>query len=159
MRTTSPPPDDTRTVVIDLLYTQVSTCARCQRSNENLDTALGTVRDVLQAAGADVEVRRTLVRTANQARELRFEISPTIRVNGRDIVVEQRQSACGDACDCTGDASCRMWIYRGQEYAEAPVFLIVDSILTELYAATPRSDEVAAPHELPTTLAGGGCCA
>jgi hypothetical protein len=38
--------------------------------------------------------RRIHVRSVEQARELRFVSSPTIRVNGRDIASEPLESEC-----------------------------------------------------------------
>src|SRR5688500_18602925 len=79
------------------------------------------------------------VQSVEQARELRFVSSPTVRVNGRDIASEPLESECGaDACGCGPGVSCRVWRYRGREYKEAPVGLIIDAALSELYAeATP----------------------
>ena len=47
-----------------------------------------------------------------------------------------------------------MWVYRGSEYTEPPVEMIVDAILRRVYggAAAPRAD-VLADYELPETLA------
>ena len=74
-----PTPEATRAVAIDFLYLDVSTCARCHGTDANLDVALSFVEDVLRATDTEVQVRRTQVRSAEQARELQFEISPTIR--------------------------------------------------------------------------------
>ncbi len=152
---------------IDFLYLDLTTCDRCRSTDRNLETALDAVRDVLEATGAAVEVRKTLVETAAQARELRFVSSPTIRINGRDLAFELKESACGcDACtDGSGEPiACRDWTYRGEEYTEAPVGLIVDAILGEVYggaggrAGTP--DDV---YELSENLErffaaeGAGC--
>ena len=79
--------------------------------------------------------------------------SPTIRVNGRDIAPEPRESECGaDGCGCGPGASCRVWRYRGRDYAAAPVGLIVDAVLAELYGGSDATDPPAAPYELPDNL-------
>jgi hypothetical protein len=170
---TAPPPTDVRrTVAIDFLFLDASTCERCQGTGANLDTALTAVEGVLQATGAEAEVRRIHVRSIEQARELRFVSSPTIRVNGRDIAPEMLQSECGaDGCGCGPSTSCRLWSYRGRQYPVAPVGLIVDAVLSELYGGTMRTDSPAASYELPGNFArvlaakdagtsvGGGCCA
>lgn len=143
-------------ITIDFLFLDLTTCTRCVGSDHSLETALGVVRDVLDATGAAVEVRKTLVETAAQARELGFVSSPTIRVNGRDIAIELKESPCGSepcGCGCDDDTACRVWTYRGQEYTEAPVGLIVDAVLGELYGGAARSglatDEA---YELPGNL-------
>jgi hypothetical protein len=160
-----------RTVVIDFLFLDLSACERCSGSDANIDTALEAVGAVLDATGARVDLRRIQVRSVEQARELRFVSSPTIRVNGRDIAPERVESECGaGACGCGPGVSCRLWRYRGRDYTEAPVGLIVEAVLSELFAGTPRADSVAERYELPDNLAqllatsdavapGGGCCA
>ena len=158
-----------RSIAIDLLYLDLSTCQRCQGTDANLDRALQMVEHVVSATGTDVTVRKIRVDSLEQARELRFLSSPTIRVNGGDIAFEVLESECGsDACDCAPGASCRMWRYRGEEYSAAPVGLIVDVILAELYGGASRPDPVATPYEAPDNLVrifsqpasrAGGCCA
>jgi hypothetical protein len=160
------------TVGIDFLSLDLSACARCSGSDANISTALAAVDGVLRATGARVDVRRLRVRSVEQARELRFVSSPTIRVNGRDIAPERLESECGaDGCGCGPSTSCRIWSYRGRQYPEAPVGLIVDAVLSELYGGTMRTDSPAASYELPDNLArvlaardadtsvGSGCCA
>lgn len=162
------------TLTIDLLVLDLTTCERCVGSDRNIETALDLVRDVLAATGASVEVRRTVVETAEQARALRFVSSPTIRIDGRDIALELHETPCeSEACACAqGEPiACRVWTYRGREYTEAPVGLIVDAILAELYgAADPRLGAIPPAYELPEHLASflertsraasdeGGCC-
>jgi hypothetical protein len=157
-------------VAIDFLFLDTSACGRCSKTGANIDLALAAVAQVLRATDARVELRRIHVQSAEHARELRFVSSPTIRVNGRDIALQPLESECGaDECGCGPGASCRVWRYAGREYAEAPVGLIVDALLAELYAGTPRTHAPPAAYELPDNLrrvfaakdAGapaGGCC-
>ena len=171
MNTAPPPSDVHRTVAIDFLFLDLSTCTRCLGTAATIQTALATLEGVLRATGAHVELRRIQVQSEEQARELQFVSSPTIRVNGRDIALEALESECGaDACSCGPGASCRLWRYAGREYAEAPVGLIVDAVLSELYAGTTPGDPPSAAHEpadnpLPVFAAKdagarrGGCCA
>ncbi len=143
-------------VTIDFLFLDLTSCTRCVGTDRNLEAALDIVRDVLDATGAAVEARKTLVETVAQARELRFVSSPTIRINGRDVAFELKESSCGsDACTdvCCEQIDCRVWTYRGEEYTEAPVGLIVDAVLGELYggAGRPASTPDDA-YELPENL-------
>ncbi len=73
---------------MDFLYLDLTTCSRCVGSDEALEAAVATVWPALDAMGAGVEVRKTLVETEEQALALGFVSSPTIRVNGRDIAGE-----------------------------------------------------------------------
>jgi hypothetical protein len=144
------------TITIDFLFLDLTTCERCVGTDRNLDSALELARGVLAATGATVEVRRTLVETAEQARELRFVSSPTIRIDGRDIALELKETSCGsEACACAdGDPiACRVWSYGGREHTEAPVGLIVDAILTELYGGVARPKLATTDaYELPEHL-------
>ena len=144
------------TITIDFLFLDLTTCERCVGTDRNLEAALGLVHDVLAATGANVEVRRTLVETAEQARELRFVSSPTIRIDGRDIALELKETSCGsEACRCADGEpiACRVWSYRGREHTEAPVGLIVDAILGELYGGVARSElGTTDSYELPENL-------
>jgi hypothetical protein len=164
MSATQAPPDTDRRVEIDLLYLEMSSCSRCQGTGDNLDLALAAVERLVRDTGAEVTVRRTQVQSLQQARELRLEASPTIRVNGRDIEAVARESACGpDACGCGEGGSCRVWSYDGQDSEEAPVALIVDAILKALSDGPRQADADAAEYVAPDSIVrafarNGGCC-
>jgi len=134
-----------QTVEVDFLYLDLTTCSRCRGSEATLDAALEITRPALEAVGASVEVRKTLVETEEQARALGFASSPTIRVNGRDIageLIESSCSECGELCGCEGEVDCRVWDYRGERHTEAPTGLIVEAILAEVGpSGTTRSEE------------------
>ena len=126
------------------LFLDLTTCTRCLGANRSLEAALGRVGDVLRAAGVEPEVNKVRVGSAEHARALRFVSSPTIRIDGEDVALELRESPCGsEACTdgCGADTACRVWVYRGVEYTEPPVEMVVDAILRRVYggAASVRS--------------------
>lgn len=130
-----------REIGIDFMYLDLETCTRCRGTDANLDAALGEVERVLDAAGIAVAVRKTLIASAEQAQALGFVSSPTIRVNGQDIALELRESSCaecGEACGCEGTIDCRVWVWHDREYTVAPVPMIVDAILHQVYAGQER---------------------
>jgi hypothetical protein len=125
-----------RELAIELLYLDLETCTRCRGTDANLEVALTEVGRVLDAAGVAVSVRKELVASAEQARLLGFVSSPTIRINGQDIAIELRESRCaecGEACGCDGEIDCRVWVWQGQEFMQAPPAMIVDAILRAVY--------------------------
>jgi hypothetical protein len=164
-----------RELVIDFMYLDLETCTRCRGTDANLEAALADSKRVLDAAGVDVSVHKTLVGSAEQARALGFVSSPTIRVDGRDIALELRESSCaecGETCGCNGAIDCRVWVWRGQEHTQAPTAMIVDAILREAYssmerAARPAPAAADVPENLARFFAGkaalvaenAGCCA
>jgi hypothetical protein len=153
--TEPPATGDPHPVRIDFLFLDLTTCTRCRGTDHSLSEALTVVADVLQAAGIEVEVNKMHVATAEQARSWRFVSSPTIRVNGTDIALDElRESSCGsEACTdgCGEQIACRVWVYHGQEYTEPPAAMIVEAILRKVYGATSGP----APghrYELPANL-------
>jgi hypothetical protein len=164
----------TRKVEIEFLYLDLDACTRCKGTDANLGTALHKVRAVLEASGVEVAVRKVLVNSESTALKHRLASSPTIRVNGRDIALEFRETPCDtctEACGCNGIVDCRVWVYEGKEYTEAPVPLILNALLTAIYAGQTDVElpSPARPFVLPDNLrqffagssakkAAGSCC-
>jgi hypothetical protein len=147
---------DKKRVAIDFLYLDLDVCERCKGTDANLEAALATVGSLLESAGADLRVTKTLVDSESKARALGFVSSPTIRVNGRDIALDSRESRCeSEACACAdGSGSpidCRVWVYQGKEYIAAPVPMIVDAILAGVYGGATAS-AAAAAADVPENL-------
>jgi hypothetical protein len=141
---------------VELLALDLTACTRCVGSLANIEAAVAAVRPVLEATGARVTVSKRIVASEEEARRLRFVSSPTIRVNGRDIAPELLESpcqSCTDLCGCADGTSCRVWQYRGEEYPEAPVGLIIESVLRAVLADDGRSHRtVANVPEVPDNL-------
>ena len=145
-------------IVIDFLFLDLTSCERCVGTDENLSAALQATRQVLEASGRQVEVRKHHVRTEQDARRLRFVSSPTLRLNGKDLAVELTETSCGsEACadGCGAHIDCRVWTHQGRQYTQAPVPMIVDAVLREIYTdqqPTEQDTEPAAPYEVPENL-------
>ena len=136
---------------IDFMYMDLSTCEPCTGADTSLDQALTEVSALLKASNVELNVRKILVENEEQARELKFNSSPTIRFNGRDIKGLDRDSKT--SCNCVGELSgqddlqcCSLWEYQGKSYTVPPKALLVDAILRMVYG---KEDEVleAAPSE------------
>lgn len=145
--------DGPQSLLIDFMYLDLTTCDRCLGTERNLEAALEKVRDALATTGARVEIRRTLVETEAQARELAFVSSPTIRINGQDIALETQESTCGACSDiCDTDTECRVWVHQGTEYTEAPVGMIVDAMLRVVYGGSHAAAGPPAYEGVPENL-------
>lgn len=126
---------ETKKINVDFLYLDLSICERCQGTENSLHEAIRDVSTVLNAAGYDISLNEVNMTTKELAVEYEFVSSPTIRINGRDIALEVKESCCEDCGDLCGDSvDCRVWEYDGQEYTVPPKALIVDAILKEVYA-------------------------
>src|SRR5215831_9127167 len=60
--------------------------------------AVALVRSVLAAQDTAADVREVLIRDEVMARELQFRGSPTVRVNGRDVVAEDGPEPVSICC-------------------------------------------------------------
>lgn len=140
-------------IEIEFLYLDLATCERCLATDEQLEAALERIHDVLNPDTVQLEVRKTLVESADQARALRFASSPTIRVSGRDIAGELVESECeADACSCGGSTACRVWRHGGREYNHAPTELIVEAVLAEVERGGAPRQADGEPFVLPENL-------
>ncbi len=153
---TTTPCTKPRRLQLQFLYLDLETCTRCRGTDRNLASALDEAGELLEMIGAEIEIEKIHIASVEQAREYRFESSPSLRVNGRDIALELRESTCGsEACtDGCGDSiACRVWVHEGEEHVEPPVAMIIDAILREVYAgATVARSGTERPYELPENL-------
>jgi hypothetical protein len=131
--------DAVRQVVVEFLFLDLTTCTRCLGTEHNLERAVALVTPVLAATGRAVQVRKILVESEAQAHGVRLVSSPTIRVNGRDIMPTLQESACGSCSTLRGTTTdCRVWEYQGQASTEAPVGLLAETILLGALGAEPQ---------------------
>jgi len=140
---------------IDFLYLDLEVCTRCQGTDRVLDEAVADVRHILQAAGASVEVNKVNMKTADLAIQYRFVSSPTIRINGRDIDVDVKESLCESCGDLCGDSvDCRVWTYQGVEYNQPPKAMIINALLQAIYGAPAEqpADNAIESYQLPENL-------
>ncbi len=150
-----------RLIEVNLLALDLNTCTRCSGTLANIEMAIETLRPALEATGTEVRFTKTLIESEEQARRHQFVSSPTIRINGQDIVFETLESkcdACTDLCGCEEGTNCRIWQYRGGDYTEAPVGLVVEALLktmgaeADAPAAAPLFEGV--PENLKRFFAG-----
>ncbi len=127
-------------LVIEFLYADLSVCTRCRETDRNLEEAISEVAQIVRATGVDVVVKKIHVQSEEQAQALGFVSSPTIRINGKDIQFELKESRCDSCGDlCGEDVLCRVWTYQGKEYTTAPKPMIIDAILREIYGGNAKT--------------------
>ncbi|MCG0278446.1 MAG: DUF2703 domain-containing protein, partial [Thermanaeromonas sp.] len=129
-------------------------CTRCRGTARNLEEALKEVAGVLEATGVEVNLKKIHVRTEEEALAWGLVSSPTIRINGRDIQLDVRESLCESCGDlCGEDVDCRVWVYQGREYTVAPKGMIIEAILKHVYGGGIEAPVEREPlKELPENL-------
>ena len=83
-----------RTIVIDFLYLDLNVCEPCQGTEAILDEAVKDIANILESTGVEVIVNKINVSNEELAIRFKFVSSPTIRLNGRDIQLEIKESSC-----------------------------------------------------------------
>jgi glutaredoxin len=140
-------------LTIDFLYLDLSVCERCQEAEDNLDKAVAEVSAVLKSAGYEVHVSKVNIASKELAVKYEFISSPTIRVNGKDIALDFKESLCQECGDLCGDqVECRVWVYEGAEYNEPPKEMIVNAILKEVYGGKKTKVQLKKQYTLPENL-------
>ena len=134
---------------------------------------IADVATVLAAAGIAVVVNKIHVTNEQQAQELRFASSPTIRVNGRDICTKVAENDCGCCGEISGtQVDCRVFEYGGETSEVPPKAMLAEGILSAVFGT--RDDvQSESDYELPENLrsfydgkqnksgcgcGGGNCC-
>ncbi|MBM7582784.1 hypothetical protein JOD02_001653 [Caldicoprobacter guelmensis] len=143
-------------IVIDFMYLDLNVCERCKGTEGSLEEAVSDVAKVLELTGAEVVVNKIHIDSEEKAIQYRFKSSPTIRINGKDVQLEVRESLCESCGDLCGDeVDCRVWVYNGKEYTVPPKAMIIDAILKEVYGGNSSSDidrNKEEAYELPENL-------
>lgn len=146
-------PPQIKKLTIDFLYLDLSICERCQSTEKNLDAAMDEVSTVLRAAGYELIVNKVNITSKELAMQHEFLSSPTIRVNGKDIALEVKESSCKDCGElCGDDVDCRVWTYDGIDYNEPPKALIINAILKEVYGNEGNGQKKKENYHLPENL-------
>ena len=144
---------------------------RSMETELTLDEAVEELSRPLKSMGYDIAVNKVNITNADMARTYKFISSPTIRVDGRDILGEIEENTCGACSDISGNTtSCRVFVYEGKIYNDPPKAMIIDGVLKQLYAAEFKSTmsvKSDVTYELPenlvdffegSTLGNNRCC-
>ena len=84
---------------IALLALDLNRCARCVGTLDHIEKAIDIIRPVLEVMEAQVNVRKNVIESEEQARQYQFAASPTVRINGKDIAFETLESECESCTD------------------------------------------------------------
>lgn len=131
-----------RILKIDYMYIDLDTCDRCIETDKNLDEAIEAVSNILKETGVEVIVNKIHVQTEEQAIKLGFVSSPTIRINGKDIQINGKETFCESCSDICGDEmDCRVWTYQGKDYDVVPKGMVIEAMLKAIYGNAEESNK------------------
>ncbi len=80
----------------------LETCTRCVPTGAQLKEAIKLLTPIAGALGIELVERTTVVSTPEEAMRRALLSSPTIRINGRDIAQDIRESRCESCGDIAG---------------------------------------------------------
>lgn len=143
-------PAEKKKLLVEYLYLDLKTCDRCVGTDAVLEQVLAVLRPALELAGYEMEYRKTEMSTAEIAVRYRFESSPTIRVNGRDIfgtIIESSCSCCGRIAGT--DMDCRVFEHEGRIYEVPTKEMITNAIIGAIHSAPePENPDYTLPENL-----------
>lgn len=142
-----------RPVLVEYLYLDLQVCGRCIGTEEVLDEVLSKLDPVLQLAGYALDYRKIKMETVDLARQYRFESSPTIRVNGRDICFNVQENPCNCCSAISGSiVDCRIFEYEGQSYEVPPQEMLAEAILKAVFGSQDAPCCAEKAYSLPKNL-------
>lgn len=141
------------TVTIDFLFLDLSECEWCQGTEQNLKKAIEKLSDILSLTGISLQFNKIHITSEQQAEELKITTSPTIRINGKDIQINYKESQCTACSDlCGEDIQCRVWLYQGKEYTAPPIGMIIEAVLREIFGSNDNKISNAQPKGVSQNL-------
>lgn len=125
-------------VVLEVLYLDAQTCDPCRATTDAVDIAATALAEQLRTQGRTLTVRQVHVTDPEQARELGFVSSPTVRVDGVDIELGVHEQLCGSCSALAGEqVDCRTFEWQGVRYPSPPAEMIAYRVLEHLAGALP----------------------
>ena len=137
---------------VEFLFLDLTNCDRCRQAEAQLTQALQELRPVLETEDISSVIHHIHIQNERHAAAAECLISPTIRLNGRDLQPNWNATVCEPCeglCGAGEAVRCREWWYRGHWYASPPKGLLCKAILEEVY------DRNLSPPPLPS---GTSCC-
>lgn len=140
-------------VAVEYLYLDLNTCRRCISTDTILDEVMAALEPALKMAGYEVDYRKVEMATREMAISYRFRSSPTILVNGRDVMGPISENSCGCCSDISNTAvDCRTYEYEGRVFEVPPKEMIAKKIMAAIFANIKMTPDNGEEYELPENL-------
>lgn len=120
---------------VELLAIDLSSCQRCVPTGDQVRVAVNLLAPVAETLGIELRLQEIVTQTPEEAKMHALLTSPTIRLNGRDIAQDIRESvceSCGDLTENNTIVDCREWHYRGKVYPAVPLPLVIEAIMAAM---------------------------
>ncbi|HAM63145.1 MAG: hypothetical protein A2Y20_04930 [Firmicutes bacterium GWF2_51_9] len=140
-----------KTIVIDFLYLDLNTCERCLGTDQVLENVIADIAPALINKDYTITLRKTKIDSVERAFQYHFVSSPTILVNGIDILGEVKENLCESCGDiCGTETLCRVFEYEGNFYNEPPYGLLKEGILKAINGTMNR--EKKSMYQIPGNI-------
>ena len=140
-------------VKIEYLYLDLDTCDRCVGTDAVLEDVIVELTPALELAGYSVSYSKIKIDNEELAVQHRFVSSPTIRINGRDICDEVKESDCGCCGEISGtQVDCRVFEYEGKLYEVPPKAMLAETILRNAFSDAESCNCGCGCYEVPDNL-------
>jgi hypothetical protein len=127
-------------LVLELFALDTTSCGPCVSALASLHAAAAVLSRELTGRGYAVATRVVRLEDADHARAHGMVSSPTVRVNGVDIVLDIEEHACSSCSDLAGaPVECRTYSWEGQLFDHAPAGLIAAAVHRHVEAGARRA--------------------
>ena len=135
-------------IVLDVLYLDGDGCDPCRTTIASVDEVSAVLDGPLRDVGRTLTVNTIHVTDREQAHQLGFVSSPTVRVDGVDIELGLREQSCA-SCSTLADEpiDCRTFDWQGVTFPSPPAEMIASRVLQYLDGALPVSPATATVPE------------
>ena len=114
---------------IELYYIDSTICGRAKESIELIDQCISDLEEFINKNDITVVFQEIELKNEEEALLNNIEISPTIRINNMDLILEKLSGKC-DYCSTVLDeeVNCSEWEYNGLRFNVIPKPLIIEAI-------------------------------
>jgi len=107
-----------------------------------LDDVVKDIANLLSPSHYSFHIDKKKMDSIDLAMRYHFVSSPTIRVNGIDVLGEIKENVCVTCGEVCGDETlCRVFTYDGKSYNEPPRGMLVEEILKAIFSEHKSTDQ------------------
>lgn len=121
--------------LVELFYLDDTVCTRCESTKQRLEAALADLSVVLAEMNMVLRYQPVHVDSLAKAEKHHLVASPTIRIDGVDLMGQVAESNCPECGElCGADMTCRDWVEDGQTASTPTKAQLMRQILKSLFS-------------------------